>query len=124
MSQDSPPTKQVKMHRPEINKHGSDQVITNPKKMTPFIDTVKTMENSLAGKEDLDERGGDQLSLGIIESTSRKQLEEKHVQSGLKAIKLTPLKASVHKITNTNTATQRQHISKDNHLSSQNSINV
>lgn len=60
MSQDNPPTKQVKMIRPEINKHGSDQVITNPKKMTPLIDTVKTMENSLAAREDLDERGRDE----------------------------------------------------------------
>ena len=70
--------------------------------MTPFIDTVKTMENnSLMGKESLDERGQEDLSLGIQESNSKRKLDDKNALSAIKSIKLTPLKASVHKIQNT-----------------------
>lgn len=38
--------------RPEVSKHESQLLVTQNNKMTPLIDTVKTIENSLAGQDD------------------------------------------------------------------------
>ena len=38
--------------RPEVAKHESQHIETHNHKMTPLIDTVKTIENSLVGHDD------------------------------------------------------------------------
>ena len=38
--------------RPEVSKHDSEHVVTKKQKMTPLVDTVKTIENSQAGHDD------------------------------------------------------------------------
>lgn len=49
--------------RDVINKHGSDYSVNNNKKlkMMPLVDTVKTVENSMVGQEDLEDGQGDEL---------------------------------------------------------------
>ena len=74
--------------------------------MTPLIDTVKTIENSIAGRED-DELDGnidgsvcDQNSLheGLADSKGNEPLEQKkHIEN--ETIKVTPIKACINKIT-------------------------
>lgn len=94
--------------RPEVSKHESQLLVTQNNKMTPLIDTVKTIENSLVGQDDeLDQQDLLKNIRGSIEKNDRNLQEPTQTPMQLTAtqnsqqtpyqinatIKITPKKA-------------------------------
>jgi hypothetical protein len=103
----------------DINKHGSDyELLENAKMGMPLVDKVRTMTNSLEeegdGVGDDDNQGDACSSLPIQEESScsshRGGVDGEKVQKKdvIKTIKLSPMKASVHKRTSVNRNEERE----------------
>lgn len=114
MSQENAQSNYDRMTTRDINKHGSDyELMLNAKMRTPLIDKVKTMTNSLDDEVDgtvgNDQGQGDVCSsIPIQEESSCSSNKGDDVQGkearkkNVVKIKLTSLKASIHKRTSLN----------------------